>query len=99
LRGYNIRITRIATDRDSSTVESVSFSVDRNLVKMLRPGDVVNVTYELEYGLGLSIVRRDHLLCALGDVCHLPWCRWSARDSVGLASVPDRPLFPAMPGF
>jgi hypothetical protein len=66
LRGYNIRITLIATDRESSTVEAVSFSVDRNLVKMLRRGDVVNVTHELVDGLEFSIVRRDHLLCALG---------------------------------
>jgi hypothetical protein len=66
------RITLSAADRTLAAVGSISFSVDRALVRMLRPGDVLNIKHDSQDGVGISAVRRDHLLWAVGNIAGMP---------------------------
>ena len=66
------RVTLRATDGRNATVASASFSIDRGLVRMLRPGDIVHITRTHCGGLGLSVLRDDHLLAAAGAITSVP---------------------------
>jgi hypothetical protein len=60
------RITLIASDPSSALVKSVSFSVERGLVRVLRRGDVLHIRRTGCAGIGLSILRGNHLIAAAG---------------------------------
>ena len=66
------RITLIASSPQNATFESASFSVDRGLVRMLRPGDVLHVSRTPCAGMGLSILRSSHLVAAAGAITSVP---------------------------
>jgi hypothetical protein len=66
------RITLIASDPSSALVKSVSFSVERGLVRVLRRGDVLHIRRTGCAGIGLSILRGNHLIAAAGGIVGLP---------------------------
>lgn len=66
------RITLHATDRPNATVAGVSFSVERGLVRVLRPGDVLHLSRTPCGGLGISIIRDSYLVAAAGAVQSVP---------------------------
>jgi hypothetical protein len=92
------RITLTATYRNLAAAQAVSFSVDRWLTRMLRPGDVLNVQYDSQDGIGLSAVRRDHLLWAVGDIVGMPLGRnvraWIPHDLTTQAEAVFRAVDP-----
>jgi hypothetical protein len=65
------RITLAASDRLNATVAAVSFSVERGLVRVLRPGDLLHLTRSSS-GMGLSIVRDRLLIAAAGNIAGMP---------------------------
>ena len=66
------RITLIASDPSNATVKSVSFSVERGLVRVLRLGDVLHISRTGCAGIGLSILRDDQLVAAAGAISYVP---------------------------
>jgi hypothetical protein len=66
------RITLIASGRQNATFESASFTVERGLLRVLRPGDQLHVSRTPCAGLGLSILRSDHLVAAAGAITSVP---------------------------
>src|SRR4051794_27333434 len=61
------------TPRDqNATVQSFSFSVDRELIKMLREGDALHISRTPCAGLGLSVLRDGQLVAAAGAISDLP---------------------------
>jgi hypothetical protein len=68
------RITLTASDQRTATVQAVSFSVERGVITVLRPGDLLHFSRDAS-GLGLSIVRGGYLVAAAGAVetlCKMP---------------------------
>ena len=67
------RVTLSPADANKERrLASLSFSVDRQLIKMLRAGDVVNITYTYWKTIGLSVIREGKLICAIGAVYSVP---------------------------
>ena len=66
------RITLSASDRWNATVTSFSFSVERGLVRVLRPGDVLHISRTGCGGIGLSILRDDQLVATAGAISSVP---------------------------
>src|SRR5262249_40057216 len=66
------RFTLIASDRHNASTSQVSFSVQRGLLNVLRPGDVVYISRTFCAGLGLSILREGLLIAAAGAITHVP---------------------------
>lgn len=65
------RITLTPRDR-KATARSFSFSVDRELIAMLRSGDALHISRTPCAGLGLSVLRDGQLLAAAGAVSAVP---------------------------
>lgn len=51
---------------------SFTLSVDRGLMVMLRPADVVHISRTHAGGVGLSVLREDRLVAAAGAITHVP---------------------------
>lgn len=70
---YN-RVTLKATDRwkGRANVAAASFSVERGLIRMLRPGDLLHMTRTSCAGIGISVLRAGHLLAAAGAITSVP---------------------------
>jgi hypothetical protein len=66
------RITLNASDRRNATVRSATFSVDRGLVRVLRPGDRLHISRTSCAGIGLSIIRDGYLVAAAGAITDVP---------------------------
>jgi hypothetical protein len=66
------RVVLTASDKRTASVASACFSVDRELMRMLRRGDVLNVSRTRCGGIGLSVLRNDHLVAAAGAIAHVP---------------------------
>jgi hypothetical protein len=64
------RITIRAGKKIHAHARSVSFSVDRELIAMLRENDSFHITRTPRGGLGLSVIRDGELIAAAGAV---PW--------------------------
>ena len=62
------RVTLTASVREYATISSISFYVDRNLIRQLRPGDEVHISRTPCACLGLSIIRMGELVAAIGAV-------------------------------
>ena len=66
------RLTLTASDRGNALVREASFSVDRELVNMLRPGDELYLARTACGGLGLSVLRKGLLIAAAGSIVDVP---------------------------
>jgi hypothetical protein len=66
------RLILRADDTIRATVAGFSFCVDRALTRSWRAGDVLHVSRTSCGGLGLSVVRGDRLLVAIGAVTSVP---------------------------
>jgi hypothetical protein len=66
------RLTLRARARDRATVAAFSFCVDQALTRSWQAGDVLHVARTACGGLGLSVVRGDRLLTAIGAVTAVP---------------------------
>ena len=66
------RITLSATDKQYAIARAFAFSVDRELIAMLRPEDVLFISRTHCAGLGLSVLRGGELVAAAGAVIHVP---------------------------
>jgi hypothetical protein len=62
------RVTLAASTEEDATISSISFYVDRDLIRQLRPGDEVHISRTACACLGLSINRMGDLVAAIGDV-------------------------------
>jgi hypothetical protein len=63
------RITLIATDKNSSLVERISFFLDSGLITALRAGDTLQIARSFHGRIGVSAIRGDELIFAVGAVC------------------------------
>lgn len=66
------RIVLAAHDRAEATTSAAWFSLDQGLVDVLRAGDEVHMTRTPRGGLGVSVIRGDDLIVALGAVTAVP---------------------------
>jgi hypothetical protein len=66
------RFTLSASTRKNSGVASVSFHVDRDLTRIFEPGDRLHMTRTDLAGLGLSLLRNDQLVFAVGAISSVP---------------------------
>lgn len=66
------RMTLSASSRRAATVASASFHVDMGLIRSFQPGDIVNLARTGTGGLGISVVRGETLLAAVGAVTAVP---------------------------
>jgi hypothetical protein len=66
------RLTLTAADSHDALVAQASFSVDRNLIHMLREGDSLYVSRTACGGVGLSVIREGGLIAAAGAITHVP---------------------------
>ena len=64
------RFTLVPSDPENASVAQASFSVERGLLRVLRPGDVLHLS--LHGGLALSILRDDSLIAAAGAITAVP---------------------------
>jgi hypothetical protein len=66
------RLTLRASTRDRASVTAFSFCVDQALARSWRVGDVLHVARTASGGLGLSVVRGNRLIAAIGAVTAVP---------------------------
>ena len=66
------RVTLTASSRQHSQIAAASFHVDDALFLNSQPGDVVHLARTPCGGLGLSILRADELIVAVGAVTSVP---------------------------
>lgn len=65
-------IQLVATDKKYASRETASYFLDRALVRVLRPGDVFNITRTNCGGVGVSAIRQGKLVFAVGAVASVP---------------------------
>lgn len=70
VRRSEIRL--MATDKKYASLETVSYFVDRVLIRVLRPGDVFHIARTHCGGVGASAVREGKLIFAVGAVGAVP---------------------------
>lgn len=66
------RFTLTASGRRNSSVSSASFYVDRRLTHAFEPGDTLYMVRTHSAGLGLSLLRNDRLVFAVGAISSVP---------------------------
>jgi len=66
------RLTLRADSRDRATIAAFSFCVDQALTRSWQGGDVLHLARTGCGGLGLSVVRGDRLITAIGAVTAVP---------------------------
>ena len=66
------RVVLAASDRTDAPASAVSFHLDQGLVDAFRIGDVINLSRSPRGGLGLSVIRGNELVVALGAVTAVP---------------------------
>lgn len=66
------RVVLTAQDVRTARAKALSFSVERGMVRVLRPGDRLYIHRTLSAGLGLSILRGNTLIAAAGAIIGLP---------------------------
>jgi hypothetical protein len=66
------RVTLAASDKRNARVASVWFTVDRELIAVLRGGDSVNISRTGCGGVGVSIIRNRQLVAAVGAIANVP---------------------------
>ena len=66
------RLTLRSDSRDRATIAALSFCVDQALPRSWRGGDVLHVARTGCGGLGLSVLRGDRLITAIGAVTAVP---------------------------
>jgi hypothetical protein len=62
----------VATDKECASVSTVSYFLDRALVNVLRAGDVFHMAGTGCGGLGISALRQDKLIFAVGQISAVP---------------------------
>lgn len=65
-------IRLVATDKKYASCETASYFVDRDLLRVLRPGDVFHIARTCCGGVGASAIREGKLIFAVGAVRAVP---------------------------
>ena len=66
------RLTLSASSRENATHSDVSFYVDRELTLLFKPGDVLHLSHSSGWGTGLSLLRNNQLVFAVGAILSVP---------------------------
>jgi hypothetical protein len=66
------RLTFATKSRRRAMAQSASLYVDKALTNRLRPGDLVHVARSHNGGVGLSVIRDDELMVAIGAISLVP---------------------------
>ena len=69
---FRSRLRLIASERKNSSVSSASFYVAKDLTSRFKPGDVLHMARTGYRGLGLSLLRENRLVFAVGAVSNVP---------------------------
>lgn len=99
------RLTLRAHTKDRASVAAFSFCIDQALARSWRAGDVLHVARTATGGLGLSVVRGNRIITAIGAVTAVPDDGLSIRipwDAIGEAEgvfsrLDSRFKFPELP--
>lgn len=62
----------VAGDHSGASLRSTSYFVDKTLIALLRPRDTLHMTRDPTGGIGLSALRGNQLLYAVGEVTAVP---------------------------
>ncbi|GAC1678438.1 MAG: hypothetical protein PVS2B2_15540 [Candidatus Acidiferrum sp.] len=65
-------LTLRSHSRSNATYAEVSFQIDGELTKLLQPGDVLHLSHSCMWGTGLSLLRQNQLVFAVGAILGLP---------------------------
>lgn len=65
-------IRLVATDKKYASLKMVSYFLDPALIRVLRPGDIFNITRTGCGGIGVSTIRQGKLIFAVGEVTAVP---------------------------
>jgi hypothetical protein len=65
---YRSEIQLVSTDKEYASVEMVSYFLDRALVRVLKPGDILHIARTCCGGVGFSALRQEKLIFAVGAV-------------------------------
>lgn len=66
------RFTLTASGRENASVSAASFCVDSDLIAAFQPGDTLYMARTGRAGLGLSLLRDNRLILAIGCIASLP---------------------------
>lgn len=66
------RFTLTASEKQHSRLSAATFYVDRDLTRILEPGDLLYMVRTGCGGLGLSLLRSDRLVFAVGAISSVP---------------------------
>jgi hypothetical protein len=66
------RFTLIALEQRGASASSASFHVESNLARALRPGDILHLARTRCGGLGVSLLRANDLVFAVGAILSVP---------------------------
>lgn len=69
---FRSRFTLTASARKNSSISSAAFYVDRDLTRSFEPGDRLHMARTGCCGLGISLLRNDHLIFATGAISSVP---------------------------
>jgi hypothetical protein len=66
------RLTLRASSRKNASVLAVSYCIDRELTRLLQPGDLLYLSHSCMWGTGVSLLRKGQLVFAVGAILGLP---------------------------
>jgi len=69
---YRSEIELVATDKKYANCETASYSLDKKLVAVLRPGDIFHIARTAIAGVGVSVIREGKLIFGVGQVTAVP---------------------------
>ena len=69
---YRNEFQLVATDKKYANCETASFSLDKKLVAVMRPGDIFHIARTAIAGVGVSVIRQGKLIFGVGQVTAVP---------------------------
>lgn len=66
------RLRLVAANRQNASLEETSFILDRGVISALRPGDVLHMALTGCGNIGVSAIRDDQLIFAVGAITAVP---------------------------
>ena len=66
------RLTLSASSRENATHSDASFYIDTELSSLFKPGDILHLRHSGMWGTGLSLLRNNQLVFAVGSIIGMP---------------------------
>ena len=85
------RIAVVAADRNNATIREASFAAGDAVMTCIRAGDVAHISRSSAGGVGISIIRDNQLILALGAASEVPLGDLSIRKGPESTWTPQGP--------